>query len=229
MTETTSSPSNSPRVADPVSLEVERLRLEQSRYRMEIVKWIIIALGTVISFAVIDYGKLRLEQLRVTSQNHRELLNAYLTATDSAQPDVWKRKLHLISNMTDDQKTAQWVEEELTYIAKYAELNSLYRETLKIASQLVDQTRVNEPDRIQARARYNQLYWADLPYAGEDQKVAEAMVDFRKKLIAAETAGPTGRDRAWQDLYQSLLDLSDKLRKATPNDSRNPAGIKPAI
>ena len=46
-------------------VEAEKLRLEQARYRADILKWIVVAVGAVISFAVVDYGKLRLEQFRV--------------------------------------------------------------------------------------------------------------------------------------------------------------------
>jgi hypothetical protein len=157
------------------SIESQRLRLERARYQADILKWIIVAIGATVSFAVIDYGKLGLEQFRAAAENQRGLLNAYLTATESPEPDVWKRKLHLIMSLTDDHKTTAWAQAEIEYIDRFAALDALYRETLKVASQLVEPGRVNEPDRVQARARYNQLYWADLPYAGEidAQQVAQ--------------------------------------------------------
>ncbi len=56
------------------NIEVEKLRLEQARHKADIMKWVVVAIGAVISFAVIDYGKLRLEQFRATAENQREPL-----------------------------------------------------------------------------------------------------------------------------------------------------------
>lgn len=197
-----------------LKLEVEKLRLEQARYRADILKWIIIAIGAVVSFAVIDYGKLQLERFRVSSQNQRELLSAYLKATESPEPDVWKRKLKLIENSSPDVQTKAWAKRELEYINSYAGLDALYRETLKVASQLVEPNRIHEPDRIQARVRYNQLYWADLPYAGESQDVIEAMIAFRNQLIVAESAPDNASE--WSSLNSKLILLSGALRDSTP-------------
>lgn len=196
-----------------LELEVEKLRLEKARHQSDIVKWVIIATGAVISFAVIDYGKLKLEQFRATSQNQRELLNSYLRATESPEPDVWKRKLHLILSSSSDSQTTKWAKRELDYIDNFAALDALYRETLKVASQLVEPSRINEPDRIQARARFNQLYWADLPFAGESPGVIDAMIGFRDQLIAAETS--SSDTVQWEALNGKLIKLSQALRDAT--------------
>jgi nitroreductase len=199
------------------SLEHERLLLERARFRTDIIKWIIVAAGAVISFAVIDYGKLTLEQFKADAENQRELLNAYLKATESPEPDVWKRKLHLIISSTNNTNTVAWATKELEYIDKFAALNALYRETLKVAAQLVEPQNLTTPERIQARARYNQLYWADLPYAGESQSVISAMIAFRKQLILAENAGtdPAGKAE-WEKLNINLINLSKALRESTP-------------
>jgi len=200
-------------------LEVERLRLEKARYRADVLKWVIVAVGAVISFAVIDYGKLQLERFRATSENQRELLKAYLKATESPEPEVWKRKLKLIVNSTDDEKTTAWAGAELEYINNFAALDALYRETLKVASQLVEPNRMTAPDRVQARARFNQLYWADLPYAGESEQVIRAMIGFRKQLIIAEDAGSEVDGRKhWEQLNRKLIELSSALRASTPRD-----------
>ena len=72
---------------------------------------------------------------------------------------------------------------------QFAALDALYRETLKGASQRVEPPgRLDDPERLRARSRFNQLYWADLPHAGESQTVVSAMVAFRIQLIAAERA-----------------------------------------
>ena len=90
------------------------------------------------SFYVIDYGKLTLEQYRVRADGQRQLLEAYLKATESPEPDVWKRKLHILENFADDDHMRQWAQAELKYIQEFAGLDALYRETLKVASQLVE-------------------------------------------------------------------------------------------
>lgn len=223
MNDRASSASDSDQNSDANLIEVEKLRLEQARYRADILKWIVVAVGAVISFAVIDYGRLRLEQFRATAENQRELLNAYLNATDTPEPQVWKRKLTLIVNSTDDEKTIAWANRELEYIDKFAALDALYRETLKVASQLVEPSRLEEPDRVQARARYNQLYWADLPYAGESQDVIDAMIAFRNQLLVAENAGPEA-EAEWEKLNGRLIDLSKALRNSTPNYTLNRSG-----
>ena len=75
---------------------MEKLKLERSKQRTEVLKWIVIAIGAVVSFFVIDFGRLQLEKFQATAKNERELLAAYLTATKSVQPEVWKRKLQIL-------------------------------------------------------------------------------------------------------------------------------------
>jgi hypothetical protein len=229
MTEAPTATSNSTPIEDTMNVEIEKLRLEQARYRADLLKWVVVAIGAVISFAVIDYGKLRLEQFRATAENQRELLNAYLKSTESPEPDIWRRKLHLIVNSTGDPRTTLWAQSELEYINNFAALDTLYRETLKVASQLVEPSRMNEPDRVQARARYNQLYWADLPYAGESQAVIQAMITFRTQLLIAEEKGSHSEGhKEWEELNRRLIQLSEALRKSSPNKTLNPTGNKPA-
>ena len=198
----------------PEELELLKFRLERTRYRTDVLKWIVIAAGAVVSFAVIDYGRLKLEQFRVAADSQRQLLQAYLTATESPQPDVWKRKLHILENFAADEGMRRWAQDELRYIESFAALDALYRETLKVASQLVEPDRLDDPERASARTRFNQLYWADLPYAGESQTVIEAMVAFRRQLLKAEDA-PAGGP-AWEELNRRLIELSQALRESTP-------------
>jgi hypothetical protein len=202
--------------SDAHAVDLERLKfdLERSRYRMDVLKWVVLAVGAVVSFWVIDLGKLQLEKFRVRADNQRQLLEAYLKATESAQPDIWRRKLHILENFADDEHMRQWAQAELKYIQDFAGLDALYRETLKVASQLVEPTRLNTPERVQARIRYNQLYWADLPFARESPEVAGAMVSFREQLLIAERA--PADPGAWNDLNRRLINLSTVLRDATP-------------
>jgi hypothetical protein len=207
MATSVSDPEHNPSAED---LELLKFRLEQSRYRTDILKWVVIAIGAIISFAVVDYGKLTLERFHVTADSQRQLLEAYLTSTESPQPDVWLRKLHILQNFATDERIQTWAGKEIEYIKDSAALNALYRETLKVASQLVEPGQLNDTERIKARVRFNQLYWADLPYAGESQAVITAMIAFRNQLMAAESL-PDDKE-AWELLNIRLIELSGALR-----------------
>ncbi|UCD77236.1 MAG: hypothetical protein JSW26_17635 [Desulfobacterales bacterium] len=199
------------------ALELRKLKLEEKRIRNELLKWITVAIGAVVSFYVIDLGKLRLEEFRVKAENQRELLTAYLKATESVQPDVWKRKLHVLRTISSDEMVRRWSEQELKHIEQFAALEALYRETLKVASQLVVKHEYGDWDRKKARARFEQLYWADLVFAGESLPVEKGMVDFRNALIAVEEAPDD--DSKWRALNMSLLKLSQVLKESRPNYS----------
>jgi len=123
--------------AAQMALELRKVRLEEWRFMGEIAKWLIAGVAAVVSFYVIDFGKLKLEEFKSRAENQRQLLQAYLSATESVQPDVWKRKLRVLQTYSDDDRIRKWAGGELQFIEQYAELNALYRETLKVASQLV--------------------------------------------------------------------------------------------
>ena len=198
-------------------IEILKLNLERARHRSEIFKWIIIAIGAAVSFWVIDNGKLRLEKARFDSDNQYRLIESYSKATEAAEPEIWKRKLEVLNLFATDQSVRTWLTNKLNYINAFGALDALYRETLKSASQLVDPATVNNPERMKARSRYEQLYWADLPFAGESQEVVEAMVEFRRALVAAEQS-PSDTN-AWSGLNTKLIVLSatfrDEIRKAS--------------
>jgi hypothetical protein len=208
-------------MANTEDLERQKFELERSRYRTDLLRWVIIAIGAVASFYVIDYGKLRLERAQATADNQRQLLEAYLKATEAAEPEVWKRKLGVILNLGDDDRTKLWAREELDYIDTFAARDALYRETLKVASQLIEPTRVGDPERAVARARFDQLYWADLPYVHESPDVARAMVAFRNGLAAAEKA--PGDAQAWSPLGGLLITLSTTFAREAESDPRRTA------
>ena len=185
---------------------------------IDFLKWIVGVIGASVSFVasfyVIDYCKLRLERFRATAEHQRQLLDAYLKATETPQPDVWVRKLHVLTSFATDESVRKWAQVELVYIQEFAALDALYRETLKIASQLVDPSQLNSPERGHARIRYDQLYWADLPFAGESQAVIEAMISFRSQLMKAERAGASAE--TWDGLYGKLIKLSEALKESVP-------------
>src|ERR671912_1477164 len=101
------SPSTASERNEP-AYEALRLELERARFRADVVKWVVIAVGAVISFVVIDYGRLRLERVRNEADTHRQLLAAYLSATDATAPDVWKRKLHVLERFAGDARVREW-------------------------------------------------------------------------------------------------------------------------
>lgn len=202
--------------ADQDTLELRRLRLEERRYLADILKWAIVAVGAVVSFYVIDVGKLRLEEFRSRAENQRLLLKEYLTATEATQPDVWKRKLHILAKYSDDERIRSWAKSQFDYVQGYAEKYTLYREALKVSSQLVRRISSKDAQREAARARFEQLYWADLPFAGEDRPVAEKMVDFRNALMAAENS--PGDEGNWNSLEIALKHLADTLKQSMPKE-----------
>ena len=209
---------------DPaVGLETAKLQLERDRYRAEIIKWIVVAIGAAVSFAVIDYGKLRLERARLASDNQFKFIEAYTKATESAEPEIWKRRLDVLQLFATDDKVRAWATNQLEYIDRFAALDALYRETLKTASQLVDRSTVNDPERMKARRRFEQLYWADLPFAGESSEVESGMVAFRDGLVAAEQT-PTDVE-AWTNLNSLLIKLS-KIFKGATRQSSGPSQAK---
>ena len=190
-----------------------KLNLERARYRAEIIKWVAVAIGATVSFAVIDYGKLRLEKVRLDSDNQLRLIEAYSKATEAAEPEIWKRKLDVLQLFATDDRVRTWVKSQVTYIDEFAALDALYRETLKTASQLVDPALMNDSERTKARRRFEQLYWADLPFAGESDEVVDRMVSFRKMLLAAEKESKI--PQSWESLNQGLINLSETLKRAT--------------
>lgn len=208
--------------AEPSQVDDRHYRLEVWKYVTDVVKWVIAGLAAVISFYVIDVGKLKLETFKAQAENQRLLLQAYLNATESVQPDIWKRKLRVLKQYSDDERIIRWVKLEEDYIEKYAEQAALYREAVKVASQLAYRSATKD-QREAARSRFEQLYWADLPYARESNLVASAMIDFRNALDKAETK-PANQE-GWDKLDVALLYLSTTLQAETP---KLPAEVEPA-
>jgi hypothetical protein len=209
-------------MADGNEIDLKRLDLERARYKSEIVKWIIAAIGVTVSFYVIDVGKLKLEDQKARNENQRSMLLAYLSATEAVQPDVWKRKLRVLATFSDDSSIREWAGVELKNIEDFAAKDAIYRETLRIASLLVSRTSSVQPagtsERQVARARFEQLYWADLPFVREDNAVETEMVNYRNSLLAAE-GNPANAD-LWENVNRSLIRLSKVLRDSLPTSPR---------
>lgn len=197
-------------------LESEKISLEKTKYRMELVKWLFISLGAVASFWVIDLGKLELEKYRAQSQNERELLMSYLGAMESEKPEIWRRKIQFLMQYSNDSRIKSFSHNQIEYINKYAELDALYRETLKVASKLSIKEGLTSENRTKEIQRFEQLYWAELPLAGESESVSKAMIDFRKKLYTSPKEDEDG-SKYWNQLNLSLLELATAIRTSMPN------------
>lgn len=202
-------------------LGLARLGLERARFRYEIIKWMIIAIGAVASFLVVDYGRLQIEKFRATTENERELVNAYLSASETVDPILWLRKLELIRTLSSDEGTRVWATGEISYIKRCAAKVAVYQETLLAAASLLD-PHSDPAERVVARQRFEQLYWAELPYVDEGDAVIAAMIAFREELLVVDS-GQAGGDRL--DLNSAMIQLSEALRDDHPqNDETCRAG-----
>ncbi|MGV8986417.1 MAG: hypothetical protein ACOH2H_09055 [Cypionkella sp.] len=182
------------------------------------------AIGAAISFLVIDYGRLQLERFRVSAENERALLNAYLLASDTQNPDLWLRKLELIQTLSIDPALKDWAGREITYVKNCSAKAVIYQETLRVAASLLD-PQTEPTERAAAQRRFEQLYWADLPYVHEGPGVAGAMVHFREAFVAAGSSpaadGLTALNVAMINLGKAL---SDDDPKKDPACGRGPKG-----
>lgn len=165
-------------------MEYEKLMTERLKARNELIKWVLIAIGAIISFWIIDIGKLKLEKLNAESIRQQKLLDSYLTATEASNPDLWKRKLKLIKNFAKDSLIAEWTRNELAFIKEKAALLSLYKETVNVASIIANRETFRTPEWNNATKRFYQLYWADLPFYGESDTVISRMIAFKTQLDA---------------------------------------------
>ncbi|GAB4191657.1 MAG: hypothetical protein Tsb002_20570 [Wenzhouxiangellaceae bacterium] len=201
-------------------LELKKISLAKARIRFDLMKWGIIAVGAIISFWVIDYGNLKLEKYRAQSLNERELLISYMDAMGSSAPEVWKRKLNFLLEYSNDQKIRNFANNQLNYINEYAELNALYRETIKIASSLSVKEGLGDNEKRENLLRFEQLYWAELPLAGESEIVSKAMIQYRVRLQKVE-AEPNEAIN-WNNLNLAMLELSTAIRSSMPNKLLQP-------
>ena len=191
------------------NLELEKLKVEKIQTRNELIKWALIALGAIISFYIIDLGKLRVEKFTAESTSQENFLNSYLTATESPDPDLWKRKLSLLKYFSKDTAILSWAEKEEIYIKERAALSALLKETVNVASILANRQLYGTEDWQKASKRYYQLYWADLPFYGESREVESAMVSFNLKLNDIQSKEEIDK---WRQMDLAVIDLSKILR-----------------
>ena len=175
-----------------------------------ILKWIIALIGAIGSFYIIDWGKLKLEKQKAINQKEQSLLNAYLDATETSNPDLWLRKLRLIKTFSKDTTIIEWALDEEKEIEEKSALIQLYKETMQVTSVLANKNTYNTKDWVEASKRYYQLYWAELPYYGESKSVEKAMVKFKQKLDDIEKS--SGIEK-WEAMNIELIVLSTTLKE----------------
>nr|WP_067297649.1 hypothetical protein [Marinobacterium profundum] len=207
-------------------LELKKISLDKAKLRFDLMKWVVIAVGAIVSFWVIDYGNLRLEQYRAQSLNERELLVSYMNAMETSKPEVWKRKLQFLIEYSSDSKIENFAIQQLDYINQYAELTSLYREAIETASSLAVKDALTPSDRKQKFLRFEQLYWAELPLAGESTQVSTAMVRYRTQLL--KTQADPELVKHWNELSFAMLELSTAIRSSMPDKTPLPS-VKPVV
>ncbi|WDD97445.1 hypothetical protein [Thalassomonas actiniarum] len=196
-----------------LEIEKEKLALERQKLSLELRKWVVVAIAAVISFFLIDYGKLTLERTKEESMHDRELLKSYLKAMDSSKPEIWKRKLRFIKSFAKDERVLSWAEEQLTTLSKLPPKESLYLEAADIAKKLSRREPLNE----ELWTRFEQLYWSELPLANESMAMEDAMVNFRQSLLDAHEAPIGDDDIEWDNVKKALLKLSKVVSSEMPN------------
>ena len=179
---------------------------------LELLKWAVAAFGAMVSFFIIDLGRLNLEKYKTKTQKEQSLLNSYLLATETPDPDLWLRKLRLIKMFSTDSQILEWASGEEKFIKEQSALIELYKETVKVTSILANRKTYNTPDWIEASKRYYQLYWADLPYYGESQPVISTMMEFKKQFDKIENDRTTEQ---WEAMNIALIELAETLREET--------------
>ncbi len=195
--------------------EIAELALENRKLFFEIIKWTILSLGVVISFWIIDVGKLQLEEKRASNENKKNLLNAYLEATETPDPDLWLRKLRLIKALSDKNVTdmKSWATQEEKYIKEVSALVVLYQETMKVASVLSNRDQFQADEWKKSRNRFYELYHGDLVFFGESKKVEDAMVKFKKSFEAITKSKQKNWDGLDQELLMLVITLSEETEK----------------
>jgi hypothetical protein len=197
-----------------LKLERDKLALERRKLDLELYKWIVVAIGAVISFAVVDFGKLKIEEFRETSKHERELLSSYLKAIESPKPEIWKRKLQFIKSFTKDDNILAWAKEQLTFFGNLGTKESLYGEALETARKLSGPGTRDE----KLWTRFEELYWSELPFVGESSDMVNAMVRFRKALVSAHAAPEIDSEEEWSQVKRALIQLTRTVKSELPNE-----------
>ena len=191
-------------------VEFQKLRNEKFKSIVEISKWVVISIGAVISFLIIDVGNLKIEEFKANSSHEEKLLNSYLESAKTADPDLWTRKLRLIREFSTDTVIINWASKEEVYIKNKAALIALYKETIIIGSILANRNLYGTEEWANASKRYYQLYWAELPFYGETQPVISGMINFKSTLDQITDKNDLEK---WRKMDIALIKLSSTLKK----------------
>lgn len=191
-------------------VEYQKLKNERFKSYVELSKWIIISVGAVISFLVIDIGNLKVAEFKADTAHEENLLESYLESAKTANPDLWTRKLRLIREFSNDSVIINWAVKEEEYIKNKAALLSLYKETVSVSSILANENLYETEEWKKASKRYYQLYWAELPFYGETKPVIIKMIKFKNKLDSLKI---NEKPDKWREMNNALHALSTALKK----------------
>jgi len=189
-----------------MGLEEEKLKLEKKKLGVEVYKWLIISIGTCVSFFILDMGKLSLEK----TKSDNLILNSYLKSTETPDPYLWLRKLDLIKQFSSNKDIKNWASVEKDRVKNYSGKLILYKETLRVASVVANGALKNTEEWKKADKRFFELYYADLVFIGEGDKIKKAMIDFIKILNGVKSGVLD-----WNKLNSPLLGLSKALANET--------------
>ena len=195
---------------------------------VDLIKWVIVGVCAIVSFVVIDVGRLNIENAKFEAERRQKLLESYLASTETSDPLVWRRKLQIVSRLGDYDMCAFAVA-QLQFIDEHEARNSLYREAVALAGQLIDTQIYGQPEWYQRKSRLNQLYYGELPLARLNNEVRAAMENYFEKLKAAEDHHPS--TDGWKDAGMALAELSKTVAKDMPKDSQSalPSAASAAI
>jgi len=190
----------------------------ESKDIIDLIKWAIVGVCAIISFIVIDIGRLNIENAKFEADRRQKLLESYLASTETSDPLVWRRKLQIVSRLGDYDMCAFAVA-QLQFIDEHEARNALYREAVSVAGRLIDTQIYGQPEWYQRKSRLNQLYYGELPLAKLSDDVRTSMDNYFEKLKAAEDHHPSLD--GWKDAGIALAELSKAVAKDMPKDSES--------
>lgn len=190
----------------------KRFLLEERNVWFTMVKWGLLAVGSCIVYCTIDKVNVKTEKFKVDSAYETKLMDSYLAATETVNPDLWLRKLAIIKNFAKDASTKAWVEKEEKYISQKLALLSLYKELIGVCSVIANRREFGSEKWNEAYAKFYQLHFAQLPFYDESLDVADEMSRFKKQM---DVINNDSSKKNWDEIDKCLLSLSGLLKEQT--------------
>ena len=191
------------------SIEFQRFELEKKKFHFERFKWILIGFGAILTFWFIDRHRLNIEEFEIKSEINAKLMSSYLDATEVNDPELWKRKLSLIRNFSNDSTIIKWTIVEERYINEKLALLSKYIELIEVTSILVNKKNYASIKWEEAYHRFNQLFLVELNIYSNNKEVIELLTEFNYDLNDIQSNdGKLG----WKKIASGLVNLSKILK-----------------